>query len=273
VLRVSQVSPAFYDAIFAPDAFTHFSAAASSIPDGQPRGAHTIEGALWLHGLVPVSAIKRYALAFSGSKIKLNTNSNTEYLFGEPLWYEAMADVEAMAITAQELVEIADDGTYNYVVEFKWKKETMKAFFDVPGSATNSALVKMCIPDMDGDSSMDDDLKFRINFNPEGEDGSEAAPAEGGAVASGMKVHRISIQQVGGKSSNHMYAIFFHTVDPAYQVHISVPDHRMPVFPTKEVFHQWHPLMDGLKRRPRLRFLIRAKPSELGPLEAMCGCC
>lgn len=131
--------------------------------------------------------------------------------------------------------------------------------------------MKLCIPDPDGDSSLDDDLKLRINLNPEGEEGNDAVKAVG--TASAMRQHRLSIQLVGGKSTNHMYAIFFHTIDPAYQVHISVPDHRIPIFPTKEVFHQWHPLMDCLRRRPRIRFLIRAKPSELGPLEAMCGCC
>jgi hypothetical protein len=222
-----------------------------------------------------VSAIKRYALSFRDSKIKLNLSSSKDYLFGEPLWFDTTADVEAMAITAQELVEMKDDLTVNYVVEFKWRPETMKAFFDVEGSATNSALVKICIEDADGDSSLDDDLKFRINLNPEGEeDAKEGAKTDEAAPsASSMKQHRASIQLVGGKSSNHMYAIFFHTIDPNYQVHVPVPDHRMPIFPTKEVFHQWHPLMDGLRRRPRLRFLIRAKPSELGPLEAMCGCC
>jgi len=240
------------------------------LPPGHPRGFHTVEGDLWLHALLPVSAIKRYAVAFRDSKIKLNTASSKDYLFGEPLWFDTTADVEAMAVTAQELVEMQDTSTRNFVVEFKWRPETMKAFFDVEGSATNSALTKISIEDADGDSDLDDDLKFRINLNPEVVEGTENEATSG---ASAMKQHRASIQLVGGKSSNHMYQIFFHTIDPKYQVHIAVPDHRMPIFPTKEVFHQWHPLMNGLKVRPRLRFLIRAKPSELGPLEAMCGCC
>eukprot|EP00913_Durusdinium_trenchii_P027629 g25911.t1 len=86
-------------------------------------------------------------------------------------------------------------------------------------------------------------------------------------------LHRMSLQLVGGKSSSKIYQIFFHTVDPTYQVHINVPDHRQPIFPTNEVFHQWHPLMAGLRKRPRLRFLIRLKPMDSGPLDAMCGCC
>jgi len=273
VLRVAQASPAFHDALFGPAALAHFQAAACTLPLGHPRGAHTVDGNLWLHALLPVSAIKRYAISFRESQIKLNTASSKDYLYGEPLWFDTTADVEAMAITAQELVELDDKVTRNFLVEFKWRPETMKAFFDVEGSATNSALIKICIEDPDGDSSLDDDLKFRINLNPEVEENGAMKTGEAASGASSMKQHRASIQLVGGKSSNHMYAIFFHTVDPSYQVHISVPDHRMPIFPTKEVFHQWHPLMSGLKKRPRLRFLIRAKPSELGPLEAMCGCC
>merc|ERR1719272_596197 len=184
VLRVAQASPAIHDSIFSPGAHAHFQAAASSLPPGHPRGGHTVEGNLWLHGLLPVATIKRYAISFRGSKIKLNTPTSPEYFFGQPLWFDTTADVEAMAITAQELVEMNDMATINFVVEFKWRDETMKSFFDVPGSATNSALVKICIEDADGDSSLDDDLKFRISFNPEGADGApvEAAkPAEAAA--------------------------------------------------------------------------------------------
>lgn len=118
--------------------------------------------------------------------------------------------------------------------------------------------------DPSGDMELDDDLKFRVNLIPE----------DSGSEAGALKVmHRLSLSLVGGKSSEKIYQIFFHTVDPTYQVHINVPDHRQPIFPTNEVFHQWHPLMDGLRRRPRLRFLIRLKPMDSGPLDAMCGCC
>jgi G3E family GTPase len=266
VFRVSQASALLHDAIFSPIALAQFQAAASDLPVRAPRGCQTVKGELWLHALLPMPSIKRYWIAWRDAQMTHNLPSSRDYLFGEPLWFDTTADVEAMAVTSLELVELKDNTTRNFVVEFRWRPETMASFFEVEGSATNSALVKVCIEDADGDSSLDDDLKFRINLNPE-EVGQE------GAATVSMRQHRVSIQLVGGKSSNHMYAIFFHTIDPTYQVHISVPDHRMPIFPTKEVFHQWHPLMNGLKRRPRLRFLIRAKPSELGPLEAMCGCC
>jgi hypothetical protein len=216
---------------------------------------------------MPLAAIKTYWLSWKGARITQAMPSSKEYLYGEPIWFHTTADVESMAVTAQELVEMGDTQTVNFAVEFRWRPETMASFFEVPGSATSSALIKICIEDADGDSSLDDDLKFRVSLNPEKDEEG------GGPFAGGVSQHRLSLQLVGGKSSNHMYAIFFHTIDPAYQVHISVPDHRMPIFATKEVFHQWHPLMNGLKVRPRLRFLLRAKPSELGPLEAMCGCC
>jgi G3E family GTPase len=129
VLRVAQASPAFHDALFGPAALAHFQAAACTLPLGHPRGAHTVDGNLWLHALLPVSAIKRYAISFRDSQIKLNTASSKDYLYGEPLWFDTTADVEAMAITAQELVELADKVTRNFLVEFKWRPETMKAFF------------------------------------------------------------------------------------------------------------------------------------------------
>merc|ERR1719277_2342561 len=153
------------------------------------------------------------------------------------------------------------DDTINVVVEFKWREETMKSFFDVEGSATNSALVKITVEDPEGDIDADDDLKFRVNLNPEK------------IEESGMNMHRLSLQLVGGKSSYRIYQIFFHTINPTYQVHINVPDHRVPIFPTKEIFHRWHPLMNRLKQRPRLRFLLRLKPMDKGPLDGLCGCC
>ncbi|CAM9131277.1 unnamed protein product [Phaeothamnion confervicola] len=92
-------------------------------------------------------------------------------------------------------------------------------------------------------------------------------------MAALLHQHRLAIQLVGGKGASQVYQLSFHSIDPTYQVHVPVPDHRMPVFTTREVFHQYHPLMAGLKLRPRLRFLIRVKPDGSGPLGDMCGCC
>ena len=67
----------------------------------------------------------------------------------------------------------------------------MKSFFDVQGSATNSSLVKITVESADGDSDLDDDLKFRINLNPEENPDTPS-----------LSLHRMSIQLVGGKTSN-----------------------------------------------------------------------
>ncbi|CAE8620354.1 unnamed protein product [Polarella glacialis] len=260
---LSQCSAGLRDALYSPEAHTAFQSAAADLPAADPRGLHTTEGQLWLHGLLPMRSVRQYALSWRKANVKLNMPTSAEYLFGEPLRFDDLADVEAAAVMWQELAEMENSDTVNFVVEFKWRPETMQSFFDVPGSATNSALVKLCVEDPSGDSELDDDLKFRVNLNPE-------SGAEEGAM---KNMHRLSLQLVGGKSSFKVYQIFFHTIDPTYQVHINVPDHRQPIFPTKEVFHQWHPVMAGLKRRPRLRFLLRLKPMDSGPLDAMCGCC
>mmetsp|Transcript_26919 Transcript_26919/g.60563 ORF Transcript_26919/g.60563 Transcript_26919/m.60563 type:complete len:792 (-) Transcript_26919:179-2554(-) len=263
VVRVSQVSAGFCDALRSPESLGRFQhAARMSLSENAPCGLQTVEGQLWLHAVLPLRSLRSYALAWRAARVTLATKSSVEHMWGEPLQFNSLADVEAAGVMWQELSEMNDERTSNFVVEFNWKPETMKSFFDVAGSATNSALVKICIEDGSGDSEMDDDLKFRVNLNPEA---NESQP--------GLTNHRLSLQLVGGKSSNYIYQIFFHTIDPTYQVHINVPDHRVPIFPTKEVFHQWHPLMAGLRKRPRLRFLLRCKSMDSGPLDAMCGCC
>lgn len=262
VVRLSQVSARFHDLLHQPKASAALQLLNSRAAKGTPCGFHTVKGEFWLHGALSLASIRTYVLAWRQSEIQLKTPSSIAHLYGEPLAFDDMADVEAAGVMWLELSETAKSGTINLVTEFKWRSETMQSFFDIPGSATNSALVKVTVQDPGGDSDLDDDLKFRVNLNPETSD-----------QAVGLALHRLTLQLVGGKSSSHVYQIFFHTVDPAYQIHINVPDHRVPIFPTKEVFHQWHPLMAGLKRRPRLRFLIRCRPMESGPLDAMCGCC
>lgn len=262
VLNVSQVSAAFHDAVFSPEGHAAFQAAAADIASTFPKGLQTMENQLWLHGLLPLRSVKQYALAWKASNMQLKTSSSVDYLFGEPLRFDIYGDVEAAGVMWLELCELNGSGCLNCVTDFKWKPATMQSFFEVPGSTTNSALVKMEMEDPSGDYELDDELKFRVNLIPEKAD-------EDGV----MKNHRMSLSLVGGKSSTKIYQIFFHTIDPTYQVHINVPDHRQPIFPTNEVFHQWHPLMAGLKKRPRLRFLLRLKPMDSGPLDAMCGCC
>lgn len=262
VLRFAQSSALFYDRCFSPEAHSAFQSAAADLPSEACKGLQTPED-LWLHGLLPLRSIGTYAMAWKKAQLQLAMPSSVEHLFGEPLSFDTWQDVEAAGVMWLELSELDGTGCVNYVTEFKWRPETMQSFFAVPGSSTSSGLVKFTVEDPSGDMELDDDLKFRVNLIPEQNE-------EEGAM---KNLHRMSLALVGGKSSSKIYQIFFHTVDPTYQVHINVPDHRQPIFPINEVFHQWHPLMAGLRRRPRLRFLIRLKPMDSGPLDAMCGCC
>eukprot|EP00931_Biecheleriopsis_adriatica_P086094 TRINITY_DN6081_c0_g1_i1.p1 TRINITY_DN6081_c0_g1~~TRINITY_DN6081_c0_g1_i1.p1 ORF type:complete len:804 (+),score=178.45 TRINITY_DN6081_c0_g1_i1:38-2413(+) len=263
VLKVSQASAGLHDAVFSAEAHAAFGAAAADLPEEAAKGLQTMEGQIWLHGLLPMRSVRQYVLAWRKGNLQMAMPTSVEFLFGEPMRFDTLGDVEAAGVMWQELSELDGSGCVNFVTDFKWRPETMKSFFDVEGSGTNSSLVKIEVEDPSGDMDLDDTLKFRVNLNPESSE-------EEGAM---KNMHRMSLQLVGGKSSTKIYQIFFHTVDPTYQVHINVPDHRQPIFPTNEVFHQWHPLMAGLKKRPRLRFLMRLKPMDSGPLDAMCGCC
>ena len=98
-------------------------------------------------------------------------------------------------------------------------------------------------------------------------------PTVGSKSTSALQQHRLVLQLTGGKTSSQVYMLSFHTIDPTYQVHVAVPDHRMPLFESKELFHKWHPLMNGLQSNPTIRMLVRVKPDGSGPLGDMCGCC
>jgi len=177
--------------------------------------------------------------------------------------FDTLGDVEALGVTWLELSEISDKDTYTFVADFGWRPETMQSFVDAGCiGKLDSALVKVTCEDPD-DNDRDDDVRFRVILRPE----------ENSKELTGMSTHRMMLAISGGKVSSCPYQIFCHTVDPTYQVHIKIEDHRTPMVETQEVFHQWHPLMAGLKQRPRLRFLLRLKALDSGPLDAMCGCC
>jgi hypothetical protein len=261
VLRVSQGSLALHDSVFSLEGFANFQRASSLLPSSFPRGLHTVDGHLWLHGLLPVRTIKNYAIAFQAANVALATKSSVEYLWGEPLRFYTHGDAEAAGVMWMQLKESIRNDTKNFLVEFQWRPEILKSFFGEPGSSTNSALANITVKDPDGDSEMDDVLRFRVALLPEmSEDGNSS-------------LHRMSLQLVGGKTSSHIYQICFDIIDPAYSLRINVPDHRMPFFQTKEVFHQSHPLMAGLQQRSHLRFLARLQTMETVPLGAQCSCC
>ena len=82
----------------------------------------------------------------------------------------------------------------------------------------------------------------------------------------------IVIQSIG-RSASQVYQLSFHSIHSDYQFHVKVPDHRMPIYETKERFHRYHAVLDALRRELKIRVLIRVKPDGSGPLGDMCGCC
>jgi len=129
-----------------------------------------------------------------------------------------------------------------------------------------------------------DALKFRVMLQPANKTTatddatglpSAAAPAadDEGEGEGALRQHRLVLQLVGGKSATQVYLLSFHTISPLYQIHVKVPDHRIPQYASRETFHQWHPLLASLRQTPRVRMLVRVKPDGSGPLPDMCGCC
>lgn len=98
-------------------------------------------------------------------------------------------------------------------------------------------------------------------------------PAPQPTALAPLPSHRMVLQLVSGKACTQVYMLSFHTVEPTFQVHVQVPDHRIPIYQSRETFHRYHPLMASLRLKARVRVLVRAKPDGSGPLGDMCGCC
>merc|ERR1712232_84543 len=145
VLRMSQCSATCRDRILGPEGLGFFQRASMTLAAGAPRGLLTVEGRVWLHSVMPMCSIQKLILAYRQAKVKINTPCNGEYMWGMPLKFHDLADAEAFGVICLELCEMADQDTVNFLVEFTWRPETMKSFFDVAGSATNSALVKITV--------------------------------------------------------------------------------------------------------------------------------
>ena len=256
---------------------------------------------LRMHGMLPLSAVGTYADAFA--------RCGAEIIPYPGLAFRDAADVEAAGVTWLELAEVKDPTGIEscYVLDFTWRLETIATFLAAGASAsTQSALTKIDVYNETEDEW--DTLKFRlmlwpaaqaeearvVGLNPAaaatvaaanaaGGAGAPSAPANGGAAppagdgtpsaSSDLASHRLLLQLVGGKNPSQVYMLSFHTIDATYQVHIGVPDHRMPLYEAKELFHRYHPLMAGLRDTGRVRMLLRVKPDGSGPLGDMCGCC
>lgn len=108
---------------------------------------------------------------------------------------------------------------------------------------------------------MENRLQPHVEEGKEGE--APAAPA--------LPQYRLVVRNVKC-TTEYVYMAYFSSIDPRYQVHVPIKDHRMPFTEAAVVLHKWHPLIAGLQRNPRLRFLVRVK-QEGEPLADMCGCC
>jgi len=250
---------------------------------------------LHLHTLLPLRAINTYAQAFATANVEIIPYPGLR--FSEPL------EAEAAAMTWLDLAAIGGEGSAHFVVDLTWRHETIREFLAAgPNASTKSALAKLDVFNEEEDEW--DTLKFRLMLWPTDQSSASELETERGAAAAtpppppaapampstpptamdvdtdltppagdGLASHRIVLQLVGGKNCSQVYMLSFHTIDPTYQVHVAVPDHRIPIYQSRETFHRYHPLMSCLQSKARIRVLVRAKPDGSGPLGDMCGCC
>jgi hypothetical protein len=123
-----------------------------------------------------------------------------------------------------------------------------------------------------------DTIKCRLGLWPDFESHSAAAQTLEGAPADDsapieLPRHRVAVQIIGGHLSSQIYVLSCHSVEPSYQVHVSIPDHRIAVHWSQDAFHRHHPLMASLEKQASIRMLLRIRPDGSGPLVGMCGCC
>ncbi|CAM9188744.1 unnamed protein product, partial [Hapterophycus canaliculatus] len=283
VLRVGAACPGLLAVVEGGHATEHYRILAEEKGLSTPPGFHLSlrrsSPRFYIHPLVSVPTARSYAKAAAAAKLEM-TPSMGQGKTG--ISFKTADQLEAAGITWLEVEQLADPLAKNFVVEFTWRPETMAAFFESPTSSTSSAMVKIEyeVEDEDAFDEEIDTLKFRLVLRPETDENNEAssevepaAPADGASARSALPLHRLMIQTVGGRSCSQVYGLSFHSISPSFQVHVQVPDHRVPYFQTDQLFHKWHPLMENLRTEPRLRFLVRMKPDGSGPLDNMCGCC
>ncbi|CAN0288467.1 unnamed protein product [Ascophyllum nodosum] len=295
ILRVASACSGLWRAVEGDQAVEHYRALAEGGLTKSPGfhlSARRSSPSFYVHHLVSAATARSYAKAAAGAKLEIIPSmglGRTGISFATP------DELEAAGITWLEIEELADPAVKNFVVEFSWRPETMASFFESPNSSTSSAIVKVEyeVEDEDAYDEEVDTLKFRLVLRPETEANNQissasppqSAPGASLGVAGGqpdgagagtdpaIPMHRLMIQTVGGRSCSQVYGLSFHSLSLSFQVHVPVPDHRVPYFLTDQLFHKWHPLMEQLRTQPRLRFLVRIKPDGSGPLDNMCGCC
>jgi G3E family GTPase len=216
-------------------------------------------GLSYLHPHLALRSLASYLQAVKKSRVKLPK---------EGITFQSPTQVEAAGVTWLELAGVDDPVTKSFVVEFRWRPETLADFFATPGASVSSSMVRVEYEytDEDIDEEVEDTLKFRLVIKPYKEDLPEPDAFE-------LEQYRLYIQTVGGRSCSQVYLLSFGSIHPHFQTHIQVPDHRMPYFETDQTFHKYHPLFAAMRADGFLRFLIRVKPDGSGPLDTLCGCC
>ena len=283
--RIGATCRELHDALYAPTAFAALRAAGGG---ANARGIHPQPVAgraarLYLHTLVPLTVAGAYARAAAAAKVEVVTYPGLMFL--------TRAEVESAGMTWLELAELAQPEESAFVIDFKWRAATLDTFFDSAAASTKSALAKVEYEAQPGEW---DALKFRAMLWPVkaadvGEEGGgeqkqvreqeregcgEAKEKERQpAAAAALQQHRLVMQIVGGKSASQVYSLSFHSIDPCFQAHVPVPDHRNPVVESTEIFNKFHPLFSTLRSTNRLRMLCRVMPDGSGLLGDMCGCC
>ncbi len=231
-------------------------------------------GECYLHTLLPMSAVKAYITSAVNIGVQLPSSG---------LDLHSADEAEACGVTWLEVAELQDSVTRNYVVEFSWRPENLVKKISQKGSFSASsklASIEYGYIDTDIDEDVEDTLKFRLLIQPAA---SQSAPPKGDdAEGSGstsvvdpfaVDQYCVSIQTIGGRSCSQVYMASFHSVDPSFQIHVTIPDHRMPIVASTQLVHWYHPLFTRMKESSRLRFLVRIKPDGTGPLDNLCGCC
>jgi len=300
--RLARVCTRMHDALLGPAGGAALAAAAAALAHEKAAGLTPAllapafhkkddpkHNGLRLHGMLPLGAVDTYARAF--------TACGAEIVPYPGLAFADAAEVEAAGVAWEELREVKSPDESAYVIDFTWRRETIATFLAAgPTASTQSALAKLDVYNESEDEW--DTLRFRLMLWPAAPatpatPAAPAAPAatnparsaaESAAAAAAnaaptppptaeLVQHRMVLQLVGGKTSSQIYMLSFHTIDPSFQVHVTVADHRMPVYESRETFHRYHPLMAALQRHGRVRMLVRVKPDGSAPLGDMCGCC
>ncbi|KAL1530718.1 hypothetical protein AB1Y20_001617 [Prymnesium parvum] len=218
---------------------------------------------LHLHALVPLEVVPTYVAAASVPRMALVPQPG--------LRFRSAADLEACGVTFLEIAEMADADCRCFVIDFSWREETIKRFLaSGPDASTKSALAT--VDYYNESAQVWDSFKLRLMLWPAHRSQPSESPPAISREFESQQQHRLVLQTSSGYASQ-VYQLSFHSIQPEYQFHIYVPDHRISIYESQETCHPWHPLMENLRSAPSIRMLVRMKPNGQGQFMSLCGCC